>query len=121
MLPWIVASTKLADVSGRRWLTADRPAATVATPLLEKAAIPFTLSAWPPLSFSASTPTPGREVAKPCTPVVPVPWTPVVLLPATPTPDVAVPYTPLPVSEVPYTPHPAPACEPYTPIPFVPV
>jgi hypothetical protein len=36
---------KLADVSGRRWVTCDLPAGMVATPLRENAATPATLSA----------------------------------------------------------------------------
>src|SRR5215469_2283673 len=112
-LPWIVASTKLAEVRGRRRLTSDRPAATVATPLLENAATPSTFSAGPPLGFSARTPAPRRAAVNPCTPVVPAP--------VTPTPESANPLTPIPVTEVPYTPQPAPACEPYTPIPSLPV
>src|SRR6516225_2874910 len=92
MLPWIVARTKLAEVSGRLWVTCDLPAGTVATPLRENAATPFTLSAGPPPVFWARTPTPCCEPATPNTPVVP--------LPSTPVPVVTFPNTPMPPCEV---------------------
>src|SRR5215472_3236142 len=111
-LAWIVARTKLAEVSVREWLTCDLPGGTVATPLRENAAAPSTLSARPPPVFWARTPTPCWALAAPNTPVVP--------LPSTPVPVVTFPNTPMPPCEVPYTPQPSPACEPCTPIPLLP-
>src|SRR6516162_5287457 len=111
--PWIVARTKLAEVSVKAWVTCDLPGVTVTTPLRENAASPSTLSAAPPPVFWARTPTPCEELATPKTPVVP--------LPSTPVPLVTFPNTPMPPCEVPYTPQPSPAWEPCTPIPLLPV